>query len=92
MTFLRAAAFQWVNPKAWTRALTAVTVYTPDTMLAAVALVAWVFGAINMPSVGTWAVPGQQMARLLTNTARFTAFNWTMATRLVASLYPVILP
>jgi len=92
MTFLQAAAFQWVNPKAWTMALTAVTVYTPDTTLAAIALVALVFGAINLPSVSTWTVLGQQMARLLTNAARFTAFNWTMATLLVASLYPVILP
>ena len=30
MTFLQAAAFQWVNPKAWAMALTAITVYAPD--------------------------------------------------------------
>lgn len=92
MTFLQAAAFQWVNPKAWTMALTAVTVYTPDTTLAAIALVALVFGAINLPSVSSWTVLGQQMARLLTNAARLTAFNRIMATLLVASLYPVIFP
>jgi threonine/homoserine/homoserine lactone efflux protein len=28
-TFLQAAAFQWINPKAWTMALTAVAVYVP---------------------------------------------------------------
>ncbi|WP_299613214.1 LysE family translocator [uncultured Tateyamaria sp.] len=92
MTFLQAAAFQWVNPKAWTMALTAVTVYTPDTTLWAIATVAVVFGAINLPSVSSWTLLGQQMARVLTNPARLAAFNWTMAVLLVASLYPVIFP
>ncbi|MEM6373270.1 MAG: LysE family translocator [Pseudomonadota bacterium] len=92
MTFLQAAAFQWVNPKAWTMALTAVTVYTPDTTLPAIALVAVVFGAINLPAVSSWTLLGQQMARVLTNTRRLTAFNWAMATLLVASLYPVLFP
>ncbi|MEO9573045.1 MAG: LysE family translocator [Tateyamaria sp.] len=92
MTFLQAAAFQWVNPKAWSMALTAVTVYTPDNTLAAIALVALVFGSINLPAVSTWTIVGQQMARFLTNTARLRAFNWTMAALLVASLYPVLFP
>ncbi len=92
MTFLQAAAFQWVNPKAWSMALTAVSVYTPDTTFAAIALVALVFGAINLPAVSTWTIVGQQMARFLTNPARLRTFNWTMAALLVASLYPVLFP
>ncbi|MEP1199637.1 LysE family translocator [Tateyamaria sp.] len=92
MTFLKAAAFQWVNPKAWSMALTAVSVYTPDTTFAAIALVALVFGAINLPAVSTWTIVGQQMARFLTNPARLRTFNWTMAALLVASLYPVLFP
>jgi len=67
MTFLQAAAFQWVNPKAWAMALTAITLYAPDRSLAAVALVAVIFGAINGPSVSTWTILGQQMRRVLTN-------------------------
>jgi threonine/homoserine/homoserine lactone efflux protein len=35
MTFLQAAAFQWVNPKAWAMALTAATTYTPEGSTAA---------------------------------------------------------
>ncbi|MCR8825081.1 LysE family translocator [Pseudosulfitobacter koreensis] len=92
MTFLQAAAFQWVNPKAWAMALTAISAYTPDTTLTAIALVAVIFGAINIPSVSLWTVMGQQMARVLTNPARLTAFNWTMAALLIASLYPVLFP
>ena len=39
-TFLQAALFQWLNPKAWAMALTAVTVYAPDRSLGSVVLVA----------------------------------------------------
>ncbi|GAA6195667.1 LysE family translocator [Pseudophaeobacter sp.] len=92
MTFLQAAAFQWVNPKAWAMALTAISVYTPDQTLWAIFLVGAVFGAINLPSVGSWTILGQQMARFLTNPQRLTQFNWLMAALLVASLYPVIWP
>jgi threonine/homoserine/homoserine lactone efflux protein len=90
ITFLQAAAFQWVNPKAWAMALTAVTVYAPERSLAAVALVAAVFGAINLPSVSVWTVLGQQVRRVLTTGRRLVAFNWTMAVLLVASLAPVL--
>ncbi len=92
MTFLQAAAFQWVNPKAWVMALTATTAYTPEQTLNAIVIVALVFGAVNLPSVSTWTVLGQQMARVLTNPKRLSAFNWSMAILLVASLYPVLWP
>ncbi|MGR3760630.1 LysE family translocator [Roseobacteraceae bacterium NS-SX3] len=92
MTFLQAAAFQWVNPKAWAMALTAISAYTPDQTTAAILLVGVVFGVINLPSVGSWTVLGQQMARFLTSPRRLTMFNWTMAVLLVATLYPVIWP
>lgn len=90
MTFLQAVLFQWVNPKAWTMAVSAVTVYTPDTALSSIVLVALIFGSINLPSIGIWTFMGQQMARILTNPRRLTVFNWTMALLLVASLYPVL--
>lgn len=90
MSFLQAAAFQWVNPKAWTMALTAITAYAPDQDWRAILLVGAVFGAINLPSVGSWTVLGQQMARLLTDPRRLRLFNRVMAGLLVASLYPVV--
>ena len=92
MTFLQAALFQWVNPKAWAMALTAVTVYAPTQSLVAIALVGVVFGAINLPSVGSWTILGQQMRRVLTSPARLRAFNLLMAALLVASLWPVFFP
>ncbi len=92
MTFLQAAAFQWVNPKAWAMALTATTAYSPEQTLQAILIVAVVFGAVNLPSVSTWTVLGQQMARVLTNPRRLLIFNWAMAGLLVLSLYPVLWP
>jgi threonine/homoserine/homoserine lactone efflux protein len=90
MTFVQAAAFQWVNPKAWAMALTAITVYAPGQDALAVFAVAVVFGAINLPSVGSWAWLGLQMRRVLTSPGRLRAFNLTMAALLVASLYPLL--
>lgn len=92
LTFSQAAVFQWVNPKAWAMALTALSVYATDASFAAFGLVALVFGLVNLPSIALWTVMGQQMARLLTNPARLRTFNWTMAGLLIASLYPVLWP
>lgn len=91
LTFLQAALFQWVNPKAWTMALTAISVYTPDQSLMSVLMVAAAFGLVNLPCVSSWTIMGQQMARFLTSAARLRAFNWCMAALLVISLYPVLL-
>lgn len=91
MTFLQAALFQWVNPKAWTMALSAITLYAPGREFIAVLWVALVFGAINLPSVSCWTVLGQKLRLILSNPARLTAFNWTMATLLVISLVPSLM-
>jgi threonine/homoserine/homoserine lactone efflux protein len=90
MTFLQAAAFQWVNPKAWAMALTAITVYIGDAGLIWLGVGALMFAVVNLPSVSMWTVAGQQMQRFLTNPRRLAVYNWTMATLLIASLYPVL--
>ena len=90
LTFAQAAAFQWVNPKAWAMALTATSVYAPDRTVAAVLVVAAVFGAVNLPSVAVWAAAGQAMARWIATPARLTWFNRGMAVLLVASLWPIL--
>lgn len=90
LTFLQAAAFQWVNPKAWAMALSAITIYAPHRGVQAIVLVALIFSAVNLPSVSTWALAGQQIRRILTNPGRLRLFNYTMALLLLASLYPVL--
>ena len=90
-TFLQAALFQWVNPKAWTMALTAISAYAPKSQgWAGVFIVAGVFGIINLPSTGAWAVMGAKMQRFLSDPVRLKAFNIVAALLLVASLYPMV--
>ena len=86
MGFVQAMLFQWVNPKAWSMALTAIALYAPDRQLIAVLWVALVFGVINLPSCSSWAVMGTALRGWLSNPARLRAFNWTMAALLVGSL------
>ncbi|MGV7121064.1 MULTISPECIES: LysE family translocator [unclassified Sphingopyxis] len=86
MSFFQAVLFQWVNPKAWSMALTAIALYAPDRNLAAVLLVALVFGIINLPSTSLWAVMGVSLRGWLSSPGRLRAFNWTMAALLVGSL------
>jgi threonine/homoserine/homoserine lactone efflux protein len=90
LSFMQAALFQWVNPKAWTMALTSITVYAPSKSMVAVLWVALIFGLVNLPSVSSWALLGQTMRRWLSSPARLRAFNWTMAALLVASLVLVL--
>ena len=91
MTFLQAALFQWVNPKAWTMALTAITVYLPPPGgMPALLGVAALFGLVNLPSCGVWTVLGVSMRRLLAEPRHLRTFNRVAAALLVASLYPVV--
>ncbi|MFZ1467545.1 MAG: LysE family translocator [Paracoccaceae bacterium] len=89
-TFLQAAAFQWVNPKAWAMSLGAVTAYVASPSALAYLAVAATFASVNLPSVSLWAAAGQGVRRWLADPVRLRAFNWTMATLLVVSLYPVL--
>ncbi len=90
LTFLQAAAFQWVNPKAWIMALGAVTLYAPGQEWLAVAWVAGGFVLVNFPSVAIWALAGTGLRRLLSDPRWLRRFNFTMAALLVASLWPVL--
>jgi threonine/homoserine/homoserine lactone efflux protein len=91
MTFLQAALFQWVNPKAWAMALTAVSTYTPSGQtFGAVLVVAIVFGIMNLPAVTTWVVLGSRMRRFLHSPTKLRVFNISAALLLLLSLYPIL--
>jgi threonine/homoserine/homoserine lactone efflux protein len=91
MTFLGAAAFQWVNPKAWIMAISAIATYTlPGKYLWTLAMVSVVFVVVNIPSISTWVLFGTGMKRFLNDPRHMKAFNVTMAFLLVASLAPIL--
>lgn len=91
--FWGAAAFQWVNPKAWMIALAAVPAFTrPDAPLLPQALgMAAVFALVSLPCLLLWAGVGLGARRLLATPARLRAFNRVMAVLLVLSLVPAFL-
>lgn len=91
LTFLQAALFQWINPKAWTMAVTGVTAYAlPEDPVLGLVLIGSVFALVNLPSVSTWAVMGTQLRRFLNVYWKLRVFNISAALLLVASLYPVV--
>lgn len=91
MSFIGAAAFQWVNPKAWVMAIGAVTAYIPaENFTVNLLLVALLFALINLPSVSLWTLFGMGLRRLLSSPTRLRLFNWSMALLLVLSLYPIL--
>lgn len=90
LSFFQAVAFQWINPKGWTMALTAAAVYVPadDRVLGALQVTA-IVAVMGTPSVVVWAAAGVQLRRLIHRPRAFRAFNVVAALLLVASLYPV---
>ncbi len=91
MTFLQAAAFQWVNPKAWSMCLTAVPAYSlPNRFTFTMAVMAAVFAMVNLPCIAVWTGFGVSLRRLLQDWRRVRIFNVVMALLLVVSLWPMI--
>ena len=91
MTFLEAALFQWLNPKAWMSAIGAVATYTPaEGFFANLTIVALVFALVMAPCITLWAAVGTALRGVLTNPVYLRIFNVTLALLLVASLYPML--
>ncbi|QFT97729.1 Cysteine/O-acetylserine efflux protein [Roseovarius sp. THAF8] len=90
LTFLQSAAFQWVNPKAWSMALSAITLYATSRDLGAVLWVAGVYVVVSVVSTTSWTVLGQQMRRFLNSPKRLRVFNRVMAAFLVLTLVLVL--
>lgn len=86
MTFLQAAAFQWVNPKAWSMGLTAIALYAPDERFGSILTLAAIFGVLGIGSTGTWMLLGLSIRNWLSSPIRLRIFNYGMAALLVGSL------
>lgn len=91
MTFLEAAAFQWVNPKAWVMAVSAMAIYTDPAMpFLSMLIVATAFAAVNFPSVSTWAGFGTTLRGFLADPVRLKWFNVAMGVLLALTLVPML--
>ncbi|WP_027695532.1 LysE family translocator [Vibrio litoralis] len=90
MSFLAACYFQWINPKAWTMAITAVSVYNTLNNWQGVLIVSLMFGLVNMPSATLWTYAGQKLQIWLDSPLRVKWFNYSMAGLLVLSIAPMM--
>jgi threonine/homoserine/homoserine lactone efflux protein len=91
ITFLEAAAFQWLNPKGWVMAVGAVSAYAAVAAFPFnVLLMSFLFGSLGILSSATWLGFGTGLKRLLTSPRVVRAVNIAMALALVASLWPIL--
>ena len=94
MTFLEAALFQWVNPKAWVFAVSAVATYTTVGGRASVeiAVILAICVLVTIGSTITWTGLGVWLNRFLQESPRtLRAFNVGMALLLILSIVPVVI-
>lgn len=92
LSFIQAALFQWVNPKAWimgTSAIAAFTAIGPD-MNSQIMVVWLVFTLTAFPAVATWMLFGVVLQNLLSKPIYLRVFNFTMAALLIASIWPIV--
>lgn len=91
-TFLQAALFQWVNPKAWVVATSSISAYTVlnDNIYWQILMIAGVFFFAALFTASTWLVFGKGIKQILQSAKQQRAFNLAMALLLVASVLPVI--
>lgn len=88
LSFIEAALFQWINPKAVIFSLSALSMFTTPngnfveetTRLALVALL------VSSTSISTWCLFGTAIRHLLKSPKALRLFNYTMAGALVASI------
>jgi threonine/homoserine/homoserine lactone efflux protein len=85
--FLQAAAFQFVNPKAWVMSLTPVALFLPPDMSLPVACsyLGAMLVIVNLPCISVWALFGSSLRGLLTRRPARLAFNIVMALALGAT-------
>ncbi|MDH3221799.1 MAG: LysE family translocator [Gammaproteobacteria bacterium] len=92
INFWQAAAFQWVNPKAWIMGSSALAAYTSldDSFFVQVAIICVSFMLITIPCAGVWLVFGAGLQRFLRDPKHLKLFNIAMALLLVVSILPVV--
>jgi threonine/homoserine/homoserine lactone efflux protein len=91
LTFIEAALFQWVNPKAWLIVVGGIATYTSvdGDMLMEVSIFVGDLFLAALPAAIAWAALGAGINRLLgANPKALRIFNITMALLLVASIVP----
>lgn len=93
LTLIQSALFQWVNPKAWTFALSVVPAFTTvgGDLVAEVLLIALVMGVVTFPALSLWAGFGVVLSRTLSSERQHRIVNLVMAALIAASVVMLFL-
>ncbi len=87
LSFMQAAMFQWVNPKAWLMAIGVVSIFTFSHNALVNALgIGTVYLVVCSCTTTTWAALGHYLQKWLSNDRRRHCFNIIMALLLVLSI------
>lgn len=90
-SFLEAAAFQWINPKAVLAAASGITIYVrPGQAWLDFSVMLALFALATILSTVAWAGFGSALRGFLKDPARARIFNIVMALLLAASIVPMV--
>lgn len=91
--FVQMALFQFVNPKAWTLSVAALSTFTGfwDSFLLEVTVIALVAVAFGAPFTVGWTLLGVGAGKVISRPKHMLIFNLVMSVLLVASVVPAII-
>ena len=91
-TFLQAALFQWINPKAWVMAITSTAAFITDHQIASiqVMIISSIYFLCAILSTNSWALGGVMLKRFIQNDRWVQIFNIMMAILIVGSILPFV--
>ncbi len=92
LTFLQAALFQWVNPKAWVMAISSTAAFITDHQIASiqVMIISCIYFLCAILSTNSWSLGGVILKRFIQNERLIQIFNITMAILIIGSILPFI--
>jgi threonine/homoserine/homoserine lactone efflux protein len=91
-TFVQAALFQWLNPKAWIMAITASTSFTTSSapLFLQIMIITFVYLIVGLGSTSSWTLGGLFLQKIISNERRVKVFNICMAILIVLSVLPFV--
>lgn len=93
LTFLEAAAFQWVNPKAWMMAVSSIPAFTTvgGNYYAELGVITLIWGIVCIPACLIWCLFGMGIRRLIHRPETARIVNFVLAALVALSIVPLFL-
>ncbi|AJI56272.1 lysE type translocator family protein [Francisella philomiragia] len=94
LSFVQAALFQWINPKAWIMAIGVVSTYTVVSanmsLLVQVVIITIIYMVVSFLCTGFWIFGGNSVKRILNNENHLRIFNLILGILLILSIVLMI--